>query len=77
MVGYQEALLRKTRHKGRRVLSGRSSKNIVKDRSERPGKHEVVRAGWLVSGLGRRWQGLLSALGNKQRRNQSQKSGQD
>lgn len=61
MAGNQVAPLRKTWHKGKRALSGRSSK------TERPRKHEAVRAGWLVSGLGRRWQGLLSALGNKQK----------
>lgn len=67
MAGNRVALLRKAWHTGRRILSGRSSKNIVNGRSERPGKREVVRAGWLVSGLGRRQQGLLSALGNKQK----------
>lgn len=67
MAGNRVALLRKAWHTGRRILSGRSSKNIVNGRSERPGKREVVRAGWLVSGLGRRQQELLSALGNKQK----------
>lgn len=55
------------------MLSGRSSKNAVSIRSERSGSPKAVRAGWLASGLGRRQQGRLSALGNRTARRGSQR----